>query len=140
MASLCLITVPVLLDTDSDGPHLVSQWARMYHYGHLVMPSISVATCVLYGFITASRRSARKSWRVPALAGAITVVMVPFTWVVMAPTNDRLFNLQSLSQVDPVTVDIAEVRDLVTSWWWLHGARCIFPLVGAVVGAVGLFW
>ncbi|KAI0127019.1 hypothetical protein BJ170DRAFT_630758 [Xylariales sp. AK1849] len=139
MASIALVAVPVFLDTTTDGPLLTTQWARMYHYGHQVMPSMSVGTCLLYGYMTAKKRSAKRPWGTLAAAGATTVIMVPFTWFIMAPTNNQLFRLNALSKTDPSAVGLGEVKDLVVKWWWLHLARTIFPLVGAIIGSVAAF-
>jgi len=71
------------------------------------------------------------------MAIASTMAMVSFTWLVMAPTNETLFRLEeatgSGSMVEPGLVSGLAVR-----WAWLHVARSLFPLVGAIVGFTGL--
>ncbi|KAK4233723.1 hypothetical protein C8A03DRAFT_38554 [Achaetomium macrosporum] len=140
MTSLSLIAVPVFLDTTTEAPQLLlQQWTRMYHYGHVMLPTMAVGTSALHLYVAARKRGARKPWRLFALAGVATALMVPFTWIVMAPTNGELFRLAELSRVGGETGsrDLANARNLVMSWAWMHLGRSLSPLVGAVVGAVG---
>ncbi|OTA56066.1 DUF1772-domain-containing protein [Hypoxylon sp. EC38] len=138
MISLSLIAVPVFLDTTEHMPLLFRQWARMYHYGHQVLPIMSVSTLALYGYVATKRRGARKPWSTCVLAGLTTVCMLPFTWIVMVPGNNELFRLEAASASETVAMGIDEVKQLVTNWAWLHFMRSLFPLVGAIVGAFGM--
>lgn len=145
MITLSTITVPVLLDTTTHPPQLLHQWVRTYHYGHISLPTISIATAVLYFYIAACQSSRKKPWRRAALVGGLTLIMVPFTWVCMTATNNVLFGLQRESwnlnqnQTDgvaggEVTATLEGVRELVVRWGWMHLVRSLFPLVAAVVG------
>lgn len=132
MMSLSAFAVPVLLDTMRDPHHMAAQWARLYHYGHIYLPGLCVATCGLYGLASYTRRQGlrrRASFRY-ALAAVSTIAMVPFTWVVMAPTNNLLF---SLAAADPA-LDQGQARGLVVRWAWMHVARSLTPLLGAFLG------
>lgn len=137
MMSLCFITVPVLLDLANDPTVLVSQWRRMYWYGHKTMPVLAIGTFVLYASLCIQRLRARRSWGVLALAAAITMTMLPFTWVVMAPTNNTLFRLDAEGQLGSLTIGTEEAKDLVVKWARLHFMRCLFPLSGALIGTFG---
>ncbi|KAL2871732.1 anthrone oxygenase tpcL [Aspergillus lucknowensis] len=135
MLCLSAIAVPVFLDTNADSGQLVRQWSRTYHYGHIMLPAFCIATCSLYAYAGLSRRATgRKDWGVYAAAGVATIAMVPFTWVVMTPTNNTLFSLEAASA--PAELDA--VRALVVRWSWLHATRSLFPLLGAIVGFRGL--
>jgi hypothetical protein len=140
MLCLSAIAVPVFLDTDTDSGHLVRQWARTYHYGHIILPAVCIATCGLYAYIGLNKRAAgRKDWRTWAAAGVATIAMVPFTWVIMTPTNNTLFRLEAASVLaSEPPADLGAVRELVVRWSRLHATRSLFPLVGAVVGFRGL--
>ena len=133
MMSLSLISVPVFLESTSRSSQLFYQWTRMYHYGHLILPGMAVTTLALYVYAAFSRRTTKQPWIVYALAGIITISMVPFTWIFMVPTNNTLFRLEvenraaSLSSID-------YAQDLVRHWSWLHLLRSFFPLTGAVLG------
>lgn len=140
MFCLSAIAVPVSLDTNTDSGQLVRQWSRTYHYGHIILPAFCIATCSLYAYASFSRRgTGRKDWRIYAAAGIATIAMVPFTWVVMTPTNNTLFGLEEAALVaDEAPADLDAVRELVVRWSWLHATRSFFPLIGAIVGFRGL--
>ncbi|KIA75336.1 hypothetical protein HK57_00215 [Aspergillus ustus] len=156
MLSLSAISIPVVLDTNSTPAHMVTQWIRIYHYGLIILPATCIATCMLYVYLAFSKRyvtntstntpnhkdkhkhkTSHSHSRTYALAGVSTLAMVPFTWGVMAPTNNMLFALGE----DGVELDelgLGAVRALVVRWSLLHVARSLFPLVGAIVGVMGL--
>lgn len=140
MFCLSAIAVPVFLDTDTQSGHLLRQWARTYHYGHIILPAACIATCGLYAHVAlAKRASGREHWRTYGTAAATTLAMVPFTWAVMTPTNNTLFRLEeaAVASSDPVA-DLAAAQALVVRWSWMHVARSLFPLIGAIVGFTGL--
>lgn len=139
MMSLSLMAVPVLLDTTSQAPQLFHQWARMYHYGHQVLPTLAVGTFLLYSYTSVKKRRTKQSWATFALAGITTLSMVPFTWIFMVPTNNELFRLERVSKAEPMVKGIAEAKELVVKWSWLHLTRSLFPLMGAVMGTLGTF-
>jgi hypothetical protein len=134
MMSLCLVAVPVLLDTATETTQLFVQWARMYHYGHQIMPAIAISTLLLYLYTCSRKRAARRPWRLLALAGAATISIVPFTWIFMVPTNNELFRLLEASKTEPLVLGISEARKLVVRWTWLHFTRSLLPLAGAAIG------
>lgn len=128
MASLSAFTIPILVDTNQDAAHAVRQWVRLYHYGHIYLPGMCVATCGLYGYTAYSKRAAnRPQWSRYALSAIITIAMVPFTWVVMTPTNNTLFGLDESNSAG----DMGFVRILLVKWAWLHVTRSAAPLIGA---------
>lgn len=134
---LSLVAVPVFLDTDTEPSQLLTQFVRLYHYGHRLMPSMAVATFLLYGFASVKKRASGRPWLVQLLAGATTMIMVPFTWVVMAPTNNTLFQLDDQSSVD-AAVDLGRVQMYIMKWGRLHVVRSLFPLAGAILGGTSL--
>jgi hypothetical protein len=139
MMSLSLMAVPVLLDTTTHAPQLFHQWVRMYHYGHQVLPTMAVGTFLLYSYTSVKKRRAKKSWTIWIMAGVATLSMLPFTWIFMVPTNNELFRLERVSQTEPTAKGIADAKDLVAKWSWLHFTRSFLPLMGAVLGTVGTF-
>ena len=142
---MCLsaMVIPVFLDTDTEtGPtHLLRQWTRLYHYGHMYMPALSVATCGIYGVVASSKYGSNsKQWLVYAAAAVTTIAIVPFTWFVMAPTNNILFRLESSTSYyeSASGTDMTFAQELVVKWSRLHSFRSIFPLVGAILGFIGI--
>jgi len=145
MLSLSLVAVPVLLDTTTQAPQLLHQWVRMYHYGHQVLPTMAVGTSLLYAYTAKTVEQQSKSQhlsqrRLLTLAALATVSMVPFTWLVMVPTNNELFRLQAASVMNADIIGFKGVRKLVVSWSWMHLTRSLMPLAGAVLGAAASVW
>jgi hypothetical protein len=145
MLSICLLSIPILLDTNANANHLIVQWVRLYHYGHLLLPSLSVATCSTYLYTAISKRtspklSSSKSWVAYLGAGVATVAIIPFTLAVMVPTNDKLFQLNEDIEVAEgrAVATLDSVQMLVRTWAKMHFARSLFPLFGAIFGAYGL--
>lgn len=144
MTSLSFIAVPVFLDTTERPTQLLHQWATMYYYGHKALPTLSVGVCALHLYM-ASRKKRQGTQRrgrpaISVLAGVSTVLMLPFTWLFMMPTNDELFRLEASSRAAPsgvFDVEAADVRGLVGHWAQLHAIRCLFPLTGAILGIFG---
>jgi hypothetical protein len=128
MMSISLLAVPTCLDTTLSATQLCRMWERVFHYGHRVLPAIALAT----GGIYMSIGLRDKSKRLPmVVAGLATVSIMPFTWIFMFPTNDRLFAMVAAGDAD---IDFAEARGLVIRWCRLHLTRSFFPLIGSVVG------
>lgn len=125
--SVCFVAVPAILDTAAETAHLRTQWARLYHYGHYVLPGIAVGTCLLHMYTAAIGTG---GGRLLTLAGVITVGIAPFTWTFMAATNAELFRLE---QKRLGREDMSRVRKLVVRWTWLHFVRSLLPMVGAVM-------
>ncbi len=108
-------------------------------------PALCAATCGLYGHAAVSSRRAgpaaagpgsdRKPWLRYAIAAASIIAMVPFTWLVMAPTNNTLLELEPSGSA---VTELGFVRGLLVRWAWLHAVRSLSPLLGAVLGFTGL--
>lgn len=136
MISLSGIAVPVLLETCDDAPQLLHAWTRMYHYGHLALPTMGVGTCLLY--LSAARQGHAGCGALMA-AALITVAMVPFTWVFMGSLDNELFRLHAASKADPAVIRLESARDMVAWWARLHVMRSLMPLVGAMLGSCLIF-
>lgn len=140
MTSLSMISVPVLLETATDSPQLLRQWSRMYHYGHLTMPSMAVGTLLLHACTALQLRALGKPWWIFACAGAATIAIAPFTWTVMGGTNGELFErLERASSKENAAADLQEIKGLMKHWSWLHLMRSMLPLAGTALAVVGTF-
>ncbi|KAF7162436.1 hypothetical protein CNMCM5623_007727 [Aspergillus felis] len=130
MMGLSLIEIPVLLDTATHSLDLLQHFLRLYDIGHKMMPSLAITTCLLYGHAMTSARAAGRSGLPHMIAAVTTISMVPFTWLVMAPTNNALFQMHS----NPAAPNLGEAQQLLVRWAKLHAMRSLFPLAGAVLG------
>jgi hypothetical protein len=137
MMSLSLITMPVLLNTPLSTAQLCSVWSQIYVRGRGMLPALAVITFVMYAYASAKQKTPKSS-RPLILAGIITIAIAPFTWIFLAPTNNKLFALQVENQ-DMTTMlgSVEPAKKLIVEWSRLHLARSLLPLFGA---ATGLFY
>jgi noranthrone monooxygenase len=136
MMSLFLVTIPVILETTNQPSKLLHRWSRIFYSGHIKGPAISIATGLIYGCAAWSKHAVDRPWRVFVVAGATTVGMVPYTWIIMQSTNNALFRAEAKSK-EGNEGTWAEAERLVVRWSWLNAVRALFPLAGAVIGLLG---
>ena len=130
MMNLFLLTIPLLLETSTSTTHLLRQWNLVFYKGHVQGPSISIATGLTHAF--AAWRSGDKRF---AIAGAITVSMIPYTWIFMRNVNNGLFAASEWA--DEIKEGSNErVRQLVNTWSRFNAVRALFPLAGAILGMI----
>lgn len=138
MVCLTGIVIPVFLDTDAESAHLLRHWVRLYHYGHIYMPGLCIATVGLYGYSSLRLKGWNSQhWTTYAAAATTTIAMVPFTWLFMTPTNNILFGWEEMATAGAPVAELEAVRKVVVKWAWLHLARSVFPLIGVIVGFTG---
>ena len=137
MICLSEVVIPVFLDTITDSTQLLRQWVRVYHYGHIYMPALCVATCGLYAYTAMIKRDDRDQWMIYSAAAATTLAMVPFTWIAMAPTNNILFGLELSATTKQSMEELSTVQAIVVRWSWLHLFRAVFPFIGVLLGFKG---
>ncbi|KAF4155536.1 hypothetical protein CNMCM6069_007944 [Aspergillus lentulus] len=116
MMGLSVVDIPVVLSNATQSSHLLQHFMRLYDIGHKMMPSLAITTCLLYGYTASSTRAAGRSGLPHIIAAVTTISMVPFTWLIMAPTNNALFRMHA----DPAAADLGEVRRLLVRWAQLH--------------------
>lgn len=92
---------------------------------------------MLYSYAAWSRAKRGGSWRPFALSAALTVGMIPFTWIFMARVNGALFNAVAATEKG-YEGNRAQADSLVKSWGQWNAMRAMFPLSGAVVGLLGI--
>ncbi|PKS08415.1 hypothetical protein jhhlp_005126 [Lomentospora prolificans] len=138
MVCISILTVPVILQTSTHSSQLLTQWVRMFYYGHIQMPSTALATFALYCFITLRRRSSGLPWKAHLAAGLVTLAIVPYTLMFMLTTNNTLFDLEAKGRITD-TISLEDAKELVVTWNWLHAVRSMLPLVGALIGSWATF-
>lgn len=131
---LSLIGVPILLDSNSQTDHLLRQWVCLFNYGHRLLPAISIATLLIYAYEVFNRWTGGESWISYAVAGALTVGIIPFTLIFMHSTNNLLFRLEDEIKTNPKVTSLDTAQKLVTKWSRMHLMRSCFPLAGALLG------
>jgi hypothetical protein len=75
-----------------------------------------------------------------AAAGVLSVAFLPWTLLVMMPTNKRLGEIarQVRGGKAESKVDEGEVQTLLRAWNSMNLVRATLPMVGAVVGLWGI--
>ncbi|EME39098.1 anthrone oxidase-like protein [Dothistroma septosporum NZE10] len=133
MMSLFLLTIPVILETTTVPSQLLNQWHRIFYRGHIQGPLISIATGLLYSYAAYQRSQRGAAWKPFAVSAAVTVAMIPFTWVFMANVNNSLFRAVAVTEKGGEG-NWNEAQGLVRSWGAWNAVRALFPLSGAVLG------
>ncbi|KAL4811329.1 hypothetical protein BDV18DRAFT_155935 [Aspergillus unguis] len=138
MMTISLLAIPVFFETTTHSSQLLHQWLRMFHYGHRGHPALAAVTLSLYALSSWRRHIEHKSWKNLLLAGCVTVCMTPFTWLVMMPTNKRIFDLATASRDfnsnGSDNIGMEDAKRLVKKWGILHLLRSFFPLIAAGIG------
>jgi len=136
IASVYLITLPVLVQTTNDPAKLVDQWNRVYLSGHVKGPITAVTTGLIYGLAALGKAAAGQPWHAFAVAGLTTVCIIPFTLTFMLGTNNTLFAAERKARKSKGldTIGWAETEKLVMRWGKLNMIRSFVPMTGAVIG------
>ncbi|CAK7562925.1 MAG: hypothetical protein SEPTF4163_000781 [Sporothrix epigloea] len=146
-----------ILDSPTDV--MLRQWGRMYHSGKLVFPGASLAAAAAYGYVyfaTTKASSLPKSLEVstsnlPLIAAGLCLSIVPYTLLVLLPTNKQLLPKAQAFEEDALltkadkaagagTVYTAQqeqtAKQLVERWGVLNLGRPILLSAAALVGLV----
>ncbi|WEW58893.1 hypothetical protein PRK78_004361 [Emydomyces testavorans] len=133
--------------------HITTQWYYAYGIGKTVMPAIALLTGSAYSYLSYHFRQGTLTQQgnvIAAnyylLAALFTFAPVPFTLLIMKPTNSRLIAKAESAERDSLvgqkekdvkselkaSREEAEVQSWLKTWASLNYARGLFPLVGTV--------
>lgn len=135
MLSILAIDGLLSVSTPVSTQLLAQQWAGMYHRGKVLGPQVAILGAFGYGYLAYERSSRGLDWTKFVGAAALTLGMVPFTFIFMFPTNNAL--LRVAAGVGAMGGEGA-VRELLVKWKDLNLMRSLFPLAGAALGFWGL--
>lgn len=138
LVGLSTMTMPVLVQTTTTSPHLLTQWKHIFDRGHIQGPSLAITTSLMNCYAAWLRAAAHQPWISFAIAAALTIGIVPYTVVFMGKINTTLFAAVDQCREGKRSVSKAEADRLVSKWTALHAVRSMLPLLGAVVGALAL--
>ncbi|PSR94190.1 hypothetical protein BD289DRAFT_363871 [Coniella lustricola] len=135
-AMLSILAVPGLLSTTSPvhPQSIAQQWAGIYNRGKVLGPQTAVLSLLGYTYLAYQNKSQGRPWHVFVGAAVISIAIVPFTIVVMNPTNQAL--LQAAEGANNLGSEA--VSQLLLKWKDLNLMRSFFPLAGAALGFYGL--
>lgn len=120
----------------------------MYLRGKSVAPPVAAVSLASFGYLAIKLYNAPLSVNHPrgelyALAGVMTVSIVPYTLLVMESVNAKLMAKAEAMEGMDVEDEATEVgmlkgesaKELVDWWGVLNLGRGVFPLLGACLGA-----
>lgn len=71
-----------------------------------------------------------------AIAGVTTIIIAPFTRILMLNMNNELF---FWLEAQPARVELSRVRESVVRWTWLYLIWSLLPIVGMIMAQMGTF-
>ncbi|OCK80119.1 DUF1772-domain-containing protein [Lepidopterella palustris CBS 459.81] len=126
---------------------IAKQWQTAYEIGKSTAPFVALTAGLTWSYLatqgsmsTASKQPLLFNSNAFALYSASAVLVtaiVPFTLIVMKPTNDKLHAKADASEESKAETD-ETVDELMNKWYWLNVVRASLPGVGAVVGAMAV--
>lgn len=96
------------------------------------MPKVAVTVGAAYLYAAYDARKKTGIWKGFAVAAALVVSIVPYTFAAMTSTNAALHAIAGGSAV----ASQGEVAKLIGRWGVLNLGRSLLPLAGAIAGGV----
>ena len=104
------------------------QWGKLYILGKTITPPIALLSVGSY--LWAWAHTGQVAY---AVAGALTIAIVPWTLIVMRKTNAAIAAYARPRETNDDN-DRVNAERLLHRWTMMNFARALFPLVGGVVG------
>lgn len=126
----------------SPSSHLTRQWQELFWRGHRVGPTSAIFSAVTLGSAAYFSRSPVNG-RLFAIAAGSALTAVPYTLLVMLPTNAELHR-----RGDAITegvqekkgIDEEDTTALIRKWVGMSKVRAGAAFVATVFGVIGLLW
>jgi noranthrone monooxygenase len=116
----------------STGTLLVcQQWKKMYALGRASSPPIAVISASCFGWVWWHTSEVAYA----AAAGSV-FLMIPWTLLVMMPTNNLIEARARPHEEEDLDGAVLRVRQLLRKWSVMNYIRAVFPLAGGIVGLV----
>lgn len=153
---LSTFVVPRLLEAPTG--LMLRQWGRTFHSGKIVFPGAAATAAAAFGYVyfkTANATSPSSlevtASTLPLVAAGLCLAIVPYTFLVLRPTNKELIAKAALAEQDAKvskaeraagagTVYTAQeeesAKQLVDRWGTLSLGRPILLAAAAIVGLV----
>ncbi|EOO00850.1 hypothetical protein UCRPA7_3694 [Phaeoacremonium minimum UCRPA7] len=94
-------------------------------------PQMALVSMLGYAYLIYDRRSQGQSYSGYAAAAGLSLAIMPYTIILMSPTNNALLGVASGATK---TLSESAVRELLVKWKGLNLVRSVIPFVGAVLG------
>jgi len=125
------MAIPGLLCATAPAQTLAKQWSGIFARGKVQGPMTALLSLAAYGCLAYDGSSRGQRWTPHLIAGGLTIAIVPFTLLFMAPTNNLLLGAANGTAAH---LDEEAVKALLLKWKNLNLTRALFPLCGSVVG------
>ena len=128
----------------SPNPLVVRQWKKSFDIGKIVHPAIAMLSVAAYGYLAYQMKGTLNQHKAElyGLCALSNLMIMPWTIIVMMPTNKKLFKKYDEAATVTGSEEITEVglprgesaKELIDWWSTMNVARGFMPLVGAVLG------
>ncbi|KAJ3730550.1 hypothetical protein C8R42DRAFT_10801 [Lentinula raphanica] len=142
-----ILVVPSLIDRElplAAAAHASSIWHHVFNRGKSNLPPSAITSAAAFAYAAYTIPNPlqleviQRSRNLLGVAAALTVAIVPFTLLVMKPTNDALHAkaaaVQERSKKGMDTLLDDGTKDLLHRWYTLNFIRGVFPLIATGVG------
>jgi hypothetical protein len=141
VSSASFTLVPRMLESPT--PLLLKQWGNAYNVGKRNAPPFAALSSACYFYLAYTLPSNAEKAKLYGYlaAGALTIGIIPYTVLVMLPTNKKL--LAKVEETKALTVkdEVVEIglgnetaHKLVDSWGVLNLGRAVLLTAGSLVG------
>lgn len=119
------------------------QWRTIFDIGISSAPKVALASSTSFAYAayalskqlpSSSKISASNPVYLMSAAAVTTVLIVPWTILMMLPTNDLLDAKVAAAEAKADIKEDSELTDLLKKWAGLNGIRSVFPLIAAISG------
>lgn len=125
--------IPSIVRTASPADK-AAQLANLYHLGHKTLPLTYIAGGLVH-FWLSWHGHGNSALRFEAIAGAITLAIVPFSIIVIEPTDRKMLSIKG-DDDESVIKEVGGAQNLdALAWRWskLNAIRSAMPLIGAII-------
>ncbi|KAH7418806.1 hypothetical protein BKA64DRAFT_208632 [Cadophora sp. MPI-SDFR-AT-0126] len=145
IAAVSMFTVPAIRQAHSqDGVSsvvLAKVWESVYEAGKALNPPVAAGVTSSFAYLAWSSRVGvhlpKNCSQLYGLAALLTIGIVPFTFILMAGTNNKL-SAKAKRQSGAVSVPAYDdaFAKLIDRWGTLNFCRSLLPFLGGVIGLV----
>ena len=126
-------------------PLVARQWKKVYDRGVSTSPPLALTSALMFSFVSYKWYGTLNQPKAElyGLSALLTIGIVPYTLLVMLPTNKKLMNraeeAEALSAEQQLigakdTSKDPSTKELLDRWATHNLARGLFPLAGSVLG------
>ncbi|RKF62993.1 Anthrone oxygenase encC [Erysiphe neolycopersici] len=126
---ICTSRLVIPAIRQSPTPLLLSQWKNIYTIGSRTAPKMALITSTAMAYVSYHfcSSSEGKLW---ALASVLAISIIPYTIVVVFPTNKFL---EEWHKKEGLGIDRKDVDEKINEWTYKHSIRTYLTLSGGLI-------